>query len=162
MDYIIRAAELSDAESMVELLNPIIADGSLTAIQKPLSINDQLDVIRGLPDRAIFHVAVVNQRVVGMQDVIPAEQHGIGDISTFVAADARRQGVGGSLFQVTSRAVASVGYRRLRAIVRITNVNALAWYQSLGFVDSGRRVSSDGPFSSIEQIVLEAEVSNGA
>jgi L-amino acid N-acyltransferase YncA len=57
----------------------------------------------------------------------------VGEISTFVALDSQRQGVGQSLCQATFKAVKAQGFLKLRAIVRGDNPYAVSFYQSQGF-----------------------------
>jgi L-amino acid N-acyltransferase YncA len=57
----------------------------------------------------------------------------VGEISTFVALDSQRQGVGQSLCQATFKAVKAQGFLKLRATVRGDNPRAVSFYQSQGF-----------------------------
>ena len=45
MEFSIRVAREEDAESIVELLNPIIQAGQYTAMVEQLSVDDQIDFI---------------------------------------------------------------------------------------------------------------------
>ena len=116
MSCLIRNAVEEDAAAMVELLNPIIAEGRYTILDEQISVADQVEFIRRFPARGVFNVAVCEEsgRLVGMQDVQPispsvrAFDH-VGEISTFVALDARGTGIGSSLSQATFRAAARLG-----------------------------------------------------
>jgi len=57
----------------------------------------------------------------------------VGEISTFVALDAHRHGVGQSLCQAMFTTAKELGYLKLRATVRGDNPYALAFYRSQGF-----------------------------
>jgi L-amino acid N-acyltransferase YncA len=140
MEYSIRRAREKDAESIVELLNPIIEEGTFTIIDAPISVKDQLDFIRGFPKRGVYHVAVCkdSRRVLGIQDVQPisetveAFKH-VGEISTFVSLASQRKGIGRSLSQVTFRAANELGFMKLRATIRADNPEAIAFYLGQGF-----------------------------
>jgi L-amino acid N-acyltransferase YncA len=139
MEITIRHVKESDAAAIVALLNPIITAGVYTAMTETFSAADQLDFIRNFPQRGIYHIALGgdHQNALGIQDVMPIStskvfRH-VGEISTFVALDAHRHGVGQSLCRATFRVAKERGYLKLRATVRGDNLQALAFYQSRGF-----------------------------
>jgi len=137
MNPLIRRVTESDAEGIVELLNPIIAAGIYTAMDEQFTDEDQIEFIRSFPQHGIYHVAIDDDRVVGIQDVMPVStskvfKH-IGEISTFVALDAHQQGIGQRLSEATFKAAKELGFLKLRATVRADNSHALLFYQSLGF-----------------------------
>jgi L-amino acid N-acyltransferase YncA len=72
MELSIRMVREKDAESIIELLNPIIQAGKYTAMDELFSVDDQIDFIRGFPKRGVYNVAVCNdsQKVLGIQDVV--------------------------------------------------------------------------------------------
>jgi L-amino acid N-acyltransferase YncA len=136
---IIRPVRAEDAGSIIGLLNPIIQAGIYTAMDEVFSTADQMDFIRNFPQRGVYHIAIDSgtQKILGIQDVMPLSaskvfRH-IGEISTFVALDSQRQGVGQSLCQATFKVVKALGFLKLRATVRGDNPYALAFYQNQGF-----------------------------
>ncbi|MEP7136645.1 MAG: GNAT family N-acetyltransferase [Chloroflexota bacterium] len=139
MELIIRPVREEDAGSIVELLNPIIQAGIYTAMDESFSVTDQLDFMRSFPQRGIYQIALdgATQKILGIQDVLPISTSNVfrhvGEVSTFVALDAHRQGVGQSLCQATFKAVKVQDFLKLRATVRGDNPYALAFYQSQGF-----------------------------
>ena len=139
MEISTRLVKDSDAAAIVALLNPIIAAGTYTAMTETFSAADQLDFIRNFPQRGIYHIALDgdHQNALGIQDVMPISTSNVfrhvGEISTFVALDAHRHGVGQNLCGATFRAAKELGYLKLRATVRGDNPHALAFYQSQGF-----------------------------
>ena len=139
MEYSVRTVKAADAGSIIELLNPIIQAGIYTSMAEPFSVADQLDFIRNFPMRGIYHIAVDSdrQKALGIQDVIPIStsdvfKH-IGEISTFVALDTQKQGIGRGLSQATFKAAKQLGFLKLRATVRADNPQAVSFYQSQGF-----------------------------
>jgi len=144
VNFLVREAQLSDAEAIINLLNPIIEAGVYTALATPLSLQAQQEFMSNFPQRGIFHVAVCpqEQKIVGCQDVEPfatytsAFDH-VGVIGTFVNLTHRRQGVGRSLFKATFEAARRKGYEKLFAYVRADNPVALATYFSQGFYEIG-------------------------
>jgi L-amino acid N-acyltransferase YncA len=138
MDLFIRKVIEADAVAIIALLNPIIQLGTYTVMDEPFSVEDQIEFIRSFPSRGIYHIAVDNnQKAVGIQDVMPISSSNVfkhvGEISTFVALDAQKQGVGQSLSRATFQAAKELGFLKLRATVRADNPYALSFYQSQGF-----------------------------
>ena len=101
MEFSIRPVREEDSGSIIDLLNPIIEAGKYTIMDEPFSIEDQLDFIRGFPERGVYNAAVSDdtRRVIGIQDVQPistgvtALRH-VGEISTFVSLALTREGIG--------------------------------------------------------------------
>jgi L-amino acid N-acyltransferase YncA len=139
MEYSVRNVKEDDAQSIIELLNPIIRAGTYT-IMDQLSIDDQIDFIRNFPERGVFNVAVChhNQKILGLQDIQPisirtkALKH-VAEISTFVALDSHRNGVGQSLSRATFQEAQAKGFLKISAMVRADNPQAVSFYQNLGF-----------------------------
>lgn len=139
MGFILRPVREEDAASIVEVLNPIIRSGTYTVMDEIFSVADQLDFIRSFPARGIYHIAMdnENQKALGIQDVMPIPtsevfKH-VGEISTFVALDSQKMGIGKSLSQATFQAAKEKGFLKLRASVRADNPQAVSFYQSQGF-----------------------------
>lgn len=144
MSVLIRQARAADAAAMVLLLNPIIRHGGLTVMQHELSPADQLGFIRMFPPRGVFHVASNSDesQLCGLQDVQPVSEHDaaqrhVGAISTFVAMDSQRRGVGRALTESTLSVAAERGYEKLIAWIRADNARAIAFYRAMGFEQVG-------------------------
>lgn len=140
MEFSIRTAREEDAGSIVELLNPLIQQGTYTVMDERLSVEDQIDFIRGFPKRGVFNVAVCNdsQKVLGLQDVQPMPtgssvfKH-VGEISTFVSLAAHRKGIGQSLSEATFQAAKELEFTKILATIRADNPQAVPFYLSQGF-----------------------------
>ena len=139
MEFSIRMVREQDAESIIELLNPIIQAGKYTVMDEPFTVDDQIGFIRGFPKCGVYHAAVCNDshKVVGIQDVAPLSESSVfkhvGDISTFVALGSHRQGIGARLCQATFQAAQAKGFLKISATVRADNPPAIAFYQGQGF-----------------------------
>lgn len=163
MTFSIRRVKEEDAASIVELLNPIIRAGKYTSMSEQLSVQEQLDFMRGFPAQGVFHVAVCHhsQKIVGLQDVIPMstgsnEGNQVGEISTFVSLTSHRQGVGRGLSQATFQAAKVQGFLKLTATIRADNPQAVSFYLSQGFKPIGaaqNRVMIGGRY--IDKVLLE-------
>jgi len=138
MEFSIRKVVETDAAAIIALLNPIIQAGIYSVMDEPFAVDDQIQFMHSFPSRGIYHIAVNNnQKAVGIQDVIPISssivfKH-VGEISTFVALDSQRQGVGRHLSEATFKAAREQGFLKLRATVRADNLLAFSFYQSQGF-----------------------------
>ena len=54
MDLTVRPVELVDAEQVLAILNPVIAEGRYSVFDKQLTIETERDYIRNLPNRGTF------------------------------------------------------------------------------------------------------------
>ena len=155
---------IEDAEEIAAILNPIILARCYTAIDTPVSADDERRFIQKFPSRGIFLVAVdtTSDRVVGLQDVSPfgddfthAFDH-VGVIGTYVDLDRRRQGIARRLFAATFDAARRKGYEKFFSYVRADNEAGLHTYLSHGFRIVGRaerHAKIDGKY--IDEIVIE-------
>ncbi len=139
MAFLIRTASEEDISEMVAILNPIIEHGGLTLMDEVYTETEQRDYLCSFPDRGLFLVAECTEthRVVGMQSLEPTSdqrsfQH-IGDISTFVLLGEGQQGVGTLLTKALLLQAPQKGYRKVMAMVRGDNPQALQFYQRQGF-----------------------------
>jgi L-amino acid N-acyltransferase YncA len=158
----IRDAVVDDAEGIASVLNAIIATRVYTALDTPVTVEQEREFIRQFPARGIFHVAVDGSgRVVGFQDVEPfatfthAFDH-VGGIGTYVDLDLHRQGIAAQLFAATFDAARRKGYEKLFGYVRADNEAGLKAYRKQGFRVVGtaeRHARIDGRY--IDEILIE-------
>jgi L-amino acid N-acyltransferase YncA len=163
----IRDVRVEDAEEIAAILNPIIAARCYTALDTPVSVDEEREFIRTFPARGIFLVAVdtAARRIVGFQDVSPfadfthAFDH-VGVIGTYVDLDRRRQRIASRLFAATFEAARLKGYEKFFSYVRADNEAGLHTYLSQGFRIVGtaeRQARIDGKY--IDEIVIEKALS---
>lgn len=140
MDLAVRDARPEDAEAILAVLNPIIEAGTYTALDKPLTADEERQYILSFPRRGIFHVAIrhADQRLVGFQSMEPfatftgAFDH-VGVLGTYVELSLLRQGIAHCLFEATFNAGRKKGYEKVFTYVRADNPGALATYRRHGF-----------------------------
>ena len=160
---VIRDVCADDAEAIAGILNPIITARIYTALDTPVTIDEELAFIRSFPGRGIFLVAVdpATGAVVGFQDVSPfadythAFDH-VGVIGTYVALDRHRQGIAARLFDATFDAARLKGYEKLFSFVRADNEAGLRAYLGQGFRIVGtaeRHAKIDGAY--IDEVLIE-------
>jgi L-amino acid N-acyltransferase YncA len=146
VEITVRPASPDDAEGIAWVLNAIIAAGIYTALDTPVTVDEERAFIERFPARGIFHVAVAGDRVVGFQNVEPfasythAFDH-VGVIGTYVDLAHRRRGIATRLFEATYAAARAKGYEKLFAFVRADNPNALLIYarQRFSVIGTARR-----------------------
>jgi L-amino acid N-acyltransferase YncA len=124
---------------MIALMRPIIAAGTYT-VMAPATLEQQRRFVREFPERGVLHVAICNetQQLVGMQDVQPLSQsmaawRHVAEISTFVALEMRRDGIGRRLMEVMLPRARERGFGKLLATIRADNADAVGYYRSQGF-----------------------------
>ena len=158
----IREATVDDAEGIASILNAIIGARIYTALDTPVTVEQEREFIRRFPERGIFLVAVGGSgRVVGFQDVEPfgtfthAFDH-VGVIGTYVDLDLHRQGIAAQLFAATYEAARRKGYEKLFGYVRADNEAGLKAYRKQGFRVIGtaeRHARIDGRY--IDETLIE-------
>lgn len=162
-DLVVRDVEVSDAEQIVGILNPIIHARIHTVFCEPFSVEHERDYISAFPARGIWKVAVrrADQRLVGFQVVEPfgsytaAFDH-VGTIGTYVDLALRRQGIATALFDETFKAARAKGYEKFFTFVRADNADGLAAYRARGFEIIGtsrRHARIDGRY--VDEILIE-------
>jgi len=170
MDLVVRDVELSDAEQIVGILNPIVRARIYTVFSEPFSVERERDYISTFPARGIWKVAVrqADQRLLGFQVVepfgsyTPAFDH-VGTIGTYVDLALCRQGVATALFDETFKAALAKGYEKFFTFVRADNADGLAAYRARGFEIVGtarRHARIDGQY--VDEILIEKALSPGA
>ena len=152
---------MDDADGIARILNAIITAGVYTALDTPVTVDEERAFIERFPARGIFHVAVDGDRVVGFQNVEPfasythAFDH-VGVIGTYVDLAARRRGIATRLFDATYAAARAKGYEKLFAFVRADNPNALQAYTQQRFAVIGtarRHARINGRY--IDEVMIE-------
>lgn len=138
----VRQVQVTDADAITNLINPIIADGGLTAMTEIMTTPDQESFIRSLSNRSIYLAATddATGALLGIQDCLPDPAHHTQcDISTFVDLKASRQGVGNALFREMLKHLKRLDFRTIRAVIREENTGARAFYRTLRFIETGNR-----------------------
>ena len=169
---VVRDVRIEDAAEIAAILNPIIAAGTYTVIDSPVSVEGERAFIHNFSPRGVFLVAIdeYSGAVVGFQDVAPFDEspytHAfdhVGVIGTYVDLSRRRQGIGGRLFAATFDAARARGYEKLFSYVRADNSAGLNAYLKHGFRIVGtaeRHAKIGGRY--IDEILIEKLLSKTA
>ncbi len=169
MELEIRPVCLEDAEGIVAILNPIIQAGIYTALDAPLSAEEERAYIANFPPRGVFHVASSPElgRIVGLESLEPfatythAFDH-VGVIGTFVDLPLRRLGIGSRLSEATFAAARRLGYEKIFTYVRADNRPSLVFHMKLGYriVGTAQRQARVGT-GYVDEIIIEKSLSSG-
>ncbi len=165
MPVSIRPARPEDGQSMCDLLNPIIADGTTTAHRRPFDPARMIADYIAPPRLASCVTAWDLDQLTGFQllvwpdpdwtdwDTVPAD---CGLIGSFVARSAQGRGFGQAMFAATLETARNAGMAAIDATIRADNVPGLACYSRLGFVDydkvAGVPLSDGTPVDRIRKV----------
>lgn len=142
MTLTVREATLGDAVAIINILNPIIETRKYSVMLEPLTVESHQAYIQTFPEHGVYHVALADEQVVGLQTVEPVAHYTtafdhVGEMGTFVALDLRGRGIAKTLFAATFARAKTKGYEKLIAQVRSDNPVALKTYQAQGFTIIG-------------------------
>jgi L-amino acid N-acyltransferase YncA len=162
----IRDVRVEDADAIAAILNPIIAARCYTALDTPVTVEQEREFIRTFPPKGVFIAAVdtTSGRIAGFQDVSPfadfthAFDH-VGVIGTYVDLTLRRQGIATQLFTATFAAARRKGFEKFFTYVRADNEAALQTYLRQGFRIVGRaerQAKIDGRY--IDEVIIERAI----
>ena len=161
---IIRRATVADAPQVAAVLNAVIAEGRYTLFDKPFSAAEETAFIASLGDRAVPHVAVANELIVGVQCVdrfasyADSVRH-VAQLGTWLLPGWRGQGIGKRLWAESLAFARHCAYRKALISVLAHNDQALRFYRGLGFTDIGvarEHVQLNGAFH--DEIFLERAI----
>jgi len=163
MELLIRDVEATDAQAIVDLLNPIIATRTHTVFDTPFTVDAERLYIERFPARGVWKVAIrqSDHRLVGFQIMEPfanyttAFDH-VGTLGTYVDLSVRRLGIASRLFASTLDAAIANGYEKVFTFVRADNPAALATYRRHGFEIVGtarKQAKIDARY--IDEIMIE-------
>lgn len=140
-DITLRLASNADAASIQAIYAPIVEQTTISFEEIPPSIDEMANRIRTCLETYPFIVAEKQQRVVGYAY---ASQHRTRsayrrsvDVSVYVAGDARRSGVGLTLYDHLLRGLAERGFHAAFAGIGLPNPASIALHQALGFEQVG-------------------------
>ncbi|HEX7694199.1 MAG TPA: GNAT family N-acetyltransferase [Sphingomonas sp.] len=138
MELHVRPTTRTDAPTLAELLNEIIAAGGTTAYEAPFAPDAFAEAHIDGPG-VITSVMAENGdgRAMGFQTLLRSEKLGPewGNIATFARHGATARGIGSALFAATRTAAVAAGLTTLNATIRADNAGGLAFYSRMGFVD---------------------------
>ncbi len=140
----VRPARPDDARQMAALINTIIETGGTTAHQTLFDDNRMLN--HYLAPAALVSCMVAHQgdELLGFQSLKWPEPDANPPgrvwayIASFVKEDQQGKGVGFRLLSATKAAAHSTGVDAIDATIRADNAGGLAFYEKMGFRETGR------------------------
>ncbi len=137
----VRTGGVQDAGPITDLLNDITMQGGSTAMVTPVDRAYITGWITCDP-RSLWVVAEdSNGQLLGFQCVTPHAEHGenVAPIGTYARVGSTGLGVGSKMFEALKTLCRAHGYDWINAEIRADNSGGLAYYQSRGFEDYGRK-----------------------
>lgn len=137
-DLNVRKARADDAQAMADILNPLIEEGTSTAMEGWQTALDWQALASGETERAVCHVAEdANGQILGFQYIEPSalDPQSVCGIATFARIDGGGRGIGRALFAQTKEAARALGFSEIGATIRADNISGLAYYSKMGFRD---------------------------
>jgi L-amino acid N-acyltransferase YncA len=159
----VRPATIDDAAGIARVLNGIVAEGGLTALDTPVSLEQERSFLAALGPRSSLLVAELDGRIVGFQGLDPAGTFAamahVAQLGSYVERPWRGHGIARRLWQRNREIGLERGFRKVIIQVRVRNTGALAFYRRLGFEDIGiarEHVVVDGHYE--DEVLLEREL----
>jgi RimJ/RimL family protein N-acetyltransferase len=147
-NFVVRAADPSDAEGLTRLAEAVTAEPEawlITTDGEWRSVGEErryLKAVRRYPHAAVLVAERDDGAIVGRlslaRDTHPASAH-VADLGLMVAKDARRQGVGWALMEAAVEWARASGIRKLELHVFPWNEPAIRLYERFGFEREGYR-----------------------
>lgn len=107
------------------------------------------------------YIAIKDEKVVGWCEVLPNQLEGFrhsGKINTMGVAEAYRgQGIGKKLMTTTLQAAEKFGMERVELLVYASNVDAIGFYEKIGFVCEGTKKKArklDGEYDDVNIMAI--------
>ncbi len=161
MQVSIHRAIPDHAKAISAIWEVVCAERIYTAVNRPFTPQQERDYIASLSDREGIFVAQVEDRIVGFQSLdlwakyTDSFDH-VGTMGTIVLPEWRRKGIARRLAAHTLDFARANGYEKVIIYVWAGNVNAQAFYQSLGFVIKGalsKQIKIDGQYE--DEVFME-------
>ena len=161
---IIKPASPSDIPGIVRVMETIAAERVHSAIETAWTVDEHAHYLASLSPRETIHVAVDSASgIVGLQTMDRWSPMGsmahVGQVGTFLLPAWRGRGIGRQLWNATRSFARAADYRKVVIQVRGSNLNAQAFYRTLGFEACGRltrQVLIDGVED--DEVVMECFV----
>jgi RimJ/RimL family protein N-acetyltransferase len=148
LDFNVRSAEPSDAESLTRLAEAVSSEPEgwlISANGEWRSVGDErryLKALRRYPNAAVLVAERSDSAIIGRlsvaRDTHPASAH-VADLGLMVAKEARGHGVGRALLEASVDWAHGVGIRKLELHVFPWNEPAIQLYERFGFAREGYR-----------------------
>lgn len=138
---IVRPATVDDAPAVLAIYAPIVRETSISFEMEPPGVDEMAARIAKCVAKWAWLVAESDRRVVGyayggLHRERAAYQWST-EVSAYVAADARRSGVGRTLYRELLPALAARGYFNAYAGIALPNPASVRLHESVGFRSIG-------------------------
>lgn len=146
MKSVLRLATPDDAESILEIYSPSVLDSAVSFELSPPTVEDMAERIEQILTRAPWLILEDASGPLGYAYASPhrsreAYQWSV-EVSVYVSARSRRQGVGRTLYSSLFNVLAAQGFANVLAGITLPNEASVGLHESMGFSPVGiyRRV----------------------
>jgi ribosomal protein S18 acetylase RimI-like enzyme len=161
MQLTIRRAGPDDAEAISAIWQVVCAERVYTAVDRPFTSQQEREYIASLAEREGVFLAKVEGQPAGFQSLdLWAKYTGsfdhVGVMGTIILPQWRRKGVGRRLAEYTLEFARANAYEKIVIYVRAGNLDAQAFYRTLGFAAKGvleRQVKIDDQYE--DEVFME-------
>ncbi|MFC3225745.1 arsinothricin resistance N-acetyltransferase ArsN1 family B [Marinibaculum pumilum] len=137
----IRSATPADAAGLLDIYAPIVETTAISFEARPPTLSEMTGRIETLLPTHPYLVAEAEGRPLGFaygsQHRTRAAYARSVDVTVYVAADARRQGVGQALYRALLPALAERGFHAAFAGIALPNPGSVALHEAVGFTPVG-------------------------
>ena len=142
-DVTIRRATVDDAAGVLHVLNTIVRERRLTALDRVLTLEEEREFLQRRGPRDAIFVAEWDGRIISFQGIDPfmpdiASMAHVAQMGTYVLPTYRGQGIGRRLFEASCEFAHRHGYEKIVIYVRAGNREVQSFYQRMGFQHCGR------------------------
>jgi RimJ/RimL family protein N-acetyltransferase len=139
MNLVIRRAMAEDVEAMLDVLEPVVAEGRWLGAEPPFDRADRRQRFLATleNERSVQLLADVDGEIVGHLGLELAP-YGVAQLGMYVAAAWRGRGVGAALVQAAVGTARGMGAHKLSLQVWPHNHGARRLYLRHGFIEEGR------------------------
>jgi RimJ/RimL family protein N-acetyltransferase len=141
-EIIIRPPKLSDAKSLVEMMNSLIDEKAMISVQKKVTLEDEKEYLKEiLKDKNSIHLfLLINGEVMGSASISrhsDIRSH-IGEMGIIIKKEARGLGLGKKIFkEVMEKGIKELKLKIVSLTVFESNKIAQNLYKKLGFEKLG-------------------------
>jgi len=140
---VVRPATLEDAAGILQVLNTIVREQRFTALDRELTLEEELEFLGGRGPRDAIFVAEQEDSILGFQGLDPfmgdiESMSHVAQMGTYVLPTHWNRGIGRRLFAASCDFARAHGYEKIVIYVRAGNEQAQDFYRHLGFEIVGR------------------------
>ena len=140
-DTLIRPAREGDVDGMLAIYTPIVSETAISFEETPPDAEEFRRRVRAIGEGSPWLVCATGERILGYAYASPfhtrAAYQWTVEATVYVAADARRRGVGRALYTSLFECLKLQGRRTAVAVIALPNAGSVALHEAMGFAPVG-------------------------